>query len=235
MTVEDAVEALAREPLRPIVLLKQLLAYPEHVTVHRVSGQKGAATLVVLDTSVSDYDWQAYPKAPLAVFIASDHPDLTSLLMPHVPRGVGILFKLDSAADVPPLQAHLPGKRRTAFVSFTSTAGAIEPDADVRVTKAPAMPRFGCLRSRITIGPGCPGRADSPRRARQARPGATLSGRGTQHGVDCARPFGRPRSVRDHHPLHLRRMISPERQPGSTSFRRRGRRAMLWHAQAETR
>ena len=31
MTVEGVVEALAREPLRHIVLLKQLLAYPEHV------------------------------------------------------------------------------------------------------------------------------------------------------------------------------------------------------------
>ena len=62
MTVEDVVEALAREPLRHIVLLKQLLAYPEHVKVHRVSGAAGAATLVALDTSVSAYDRQAYPK-----------------------------------------------------------------------------------------------------------------------------------------------------------------------------
>lgn len=108
MTVEDAVEALAREPLRHFVLLKQL---------------------------------PAYPKPALAVFIASDHPDLTSLLMPHVPRGVGIVFKLDSEADVAPLQAHFPVARRTAFVSFAS-AGAIEPDAGVRVTMAPGDAAF---------------------------------------------------------------------------------------------
>ncbi|CAN5382169.1 hypothetical protein BH10PSE6_BH10PSE6_10400 [soil metagenome] len=124
MTVEDAVEALAREPLRHVVLLKQLVAYPQHVTVDRVSEAKGAATLVALDTPVSAYGRQAYPKASIAAFIASDHPDLTSLLMPHVPRGVGIVFKLDSEADVAPLQAHFPVRRRTALVSFTS-AGVV--------------------------------------------------------------------------------------------------------------
>lgn len=136
MTVEDALSALAREPLRHIVLLKQLLAYPEHVTVHRVSGAAGAATLVAVDTSVSAYDRRAYPEAALAAFIASDHPDLTSLLMPHVPRGAGIVLKLASEADLAPVQAHFPVTRRTAFVSFTA-AGAIEPDAGVRVTSAP--------------------------------------------------------------------------------------------------
>ena len=109
MTVEDAFSALAREPLRHIVLLKQLLAYPEHVKVHRVSGAAGAATLVALDTSVSAYGRQAYPKASVAAFIASDHPDLTSLLMPHVPRGVGIVFKLASEADRA-RPAHFPSR-----------------------------------------------------------------------------------------------------------------------------
>ena len=116
-----------------IVLLKQLLAYPEHAKVHRVSGAAGVATLVVLDTSVSAYDRLAYPKASIAAFIASDHPDLTALLMPRVPRGVGIVFKLASEAHLAPIRAHFPVTRRTAFVSFTSV-DAIEPDAGVRVT-----------------------------------------------------------------------------------------------------
>jgi hypothetical protein len=30
-SVQDAIDELARDPLRHIVLLKQLLAYPEHV------------------------------------------------------------------------------------------------------------------------------------------------------------------------------------------------------------
>jgi len=141
VTIEDALAALVREPLRHIVLLKQLLAYPEHVKVHRLSDERGAATLVTLDTSVSAYDRQAYPEAAVAAFIASDHPDLTALLMPHVPRGVGIVFKLASEADLAPVEAHFPVTRKTAFVSFTS-AGAIEPDAGVRVMSAPGDAAF---------------------------------------------------------------------------------------------
>lgn len=50
---DDVIDALARDPLRHVVLLKQLLAYPQHVTIHRASGPQGAATLVALEASVS--------------------------------------------------------------------------------------------------------------------------------------------------------------------------------------
>lgn len=52
-SVDAVVGELARDPLRNIVLLKHLLAYPGHVTIHRASGPEGTATLVALDTSVS--------------------------------------------------------------------------------------------------------------------------------------------------------------------------------------
>ena len=67
-TAPAVIEALARDPLRHIVLLRQLVAYPAHVKVHRVSGAAGTATLVALDTSVSSYDRHAYPKAGIAAF-----------------------------------------------------------------------------------------------------------------------------------------------------------------------
>ena len=127
---------LARDPLRNIVLLKQLLAFPEHVEVHRASGAGGAATLVSLQTSASPYDREAYPAASVAAFITSDRPALTASLMPHVPRGVGVVFKLDREADVPAIEAHFPLARRTAFVSFTSANGA-DRNAGVDVTTDP--------------------------------------------------------------------------------------------------
>jgi len=136
MTMQSIVDALARDPLRHVVLLKQLSAYPEHVTIHRVSGREGAATLVVLDTSVSPYDRQAYPQAAVAAFISSDHPRLTASLMAHVPRGVGIVFKLSSSADLAPVQSQFAVTRRTSFISFT-TAGGVAPAPDVRVTSTP--------------------------------------------------------------------------------------------------
>src|SRR3977135_352220 len=75
-TCQDVFDALAHDPLRHIFRLKQLQAYPEHVKVHRVCGAEGAATLVSLDTSTSPYDRQAYPRAAVAAYVSSDHPEL---------------------------------------------------------------------------------------------------------------------------------------------------------------
>jgi GNAT superfamily N-acetyltransferase len=133
---QDLIAALAREPLRHIVLLKQLLAWPEHVTGHRVTGAEGSATLVMLDTAASPWDRQTYPKARIAAFIASDHPALTARLLAHVPRGVGVVFKLASEADRAAVASQFAIERRTAFVSFT-TSERIEPDRGVHFTRAP--------------------------------------------------------------------------------------------------
>jgi hypothetical protein len=150
---QDLIDELARDPLRHVVLLKQLLAYPEHVTVHRVAGTTGTATLVALDVSVSAYDRQAYPKAAVAAFISSDHPELTASLLSRLPRGVGIVFKLSREADLVPVQSQFKVERRTAFVSFTADRVS-EADPGVRTTHAPATRRCGCSKPKVTSGPG---------------------------------------------------------------------------------
>jgi GNAT superfamily N-acetyltransferase len=134
---QEIVDELARDPLRHIVLLKHLLAYPEHVRIHRVSAAAGTATLVALETSVSPYDRQTYPRAMVAAFISSDHPTLTASLLSYVPRGVGVVFKLSRAADLPPIQSQFTVKRRAAFVSFTSS-GTEGSALGVRITKEPS-------------------------------------------------------------------------------------------------
>jgi RimJ/RimL family protein N-acetyltransferase len=141
MSLREIIDALAREPLRHVVLLKQLLAYPDHVEVFRVSGAEGVATLVMLDVSASAYDREAYPKAALAAFVESDHPRLTAALTAHLPRDVGIVFKLSRDDDLAPVAAQFPVERRTAFVSFTS-ADAFEPVAGVHVTSSPSDAAF---------------------------------------------------------------------------------------------
>lgn len=137
MAVEEAVDQLARDPLPNIVLLKQLLAYPEHVKVYRVSGPEGAALLIALDTSASPYDRQAYPTAAIAAFVSSDHPSLTASLMAKIPHGVGVVFKLSKEADLAPVEAYFPVMRRTAFISFTS-AHRFEPTPGIRMTSTPS-------------------------------------------------------------------------------------------------
>jgi hypothetical protein len=145
-SVQDVVDELAREPLRNIVLLKHLLAYPDHLTIHRVSGVEGAATLVALDAAAGPYDRQAYPNAAVAALISSDHPRLTASLLSHLPRGVGIVFKLSHEADLAPVQAQFAVTRRTAVVSFTS-AGPFDRDPGVHITTRPSAAAFALFES----------------------------------------------------------------------------------------
>lgn len=102
---------------------------------------RGAATLVALQASISTYDRQAYPKAAVAALISSDHPELTASLMRHLPRDVGIVFKLSREADLVAVSRHFPVIRRTAFVSFTSSHRP-EVDPGVHVTSSPGDAAF---------------------------------------------------------------------------------------------
>jgi ribosomal protein S18 acetylase RimI-like enzyme len=136
ISTESAIEHLARDPLRHVVLLKQLLAYPDQVTAYRASEGGKSAILLALEASTSAYDRQTYPEADVVAFIASDHPALTARLLSCLPRDVGIVFKLSNEADLIPIESKISVERRTAFVSFTSGAAG-EPDGEVRVTAAP--------------------------------------------------------------------------------------------------
>ena len=138
---EAAIAELARDPLRHIVLLKQLLAYPAHVKAFRVADTAGSAILLALEASASAYDRQTYPEADIVAFISSDHPDLTASLLSCLPRDVGIVFKLSREADLHPVQTKFSVTRRTAFVSFTSD-GVVEPDAEAHVTTTPGEAAF---------------------------------------------------------------------------------------------
>ena len=146
ISVQHVVDELAREPLRNIVLLKHLQAFPAHSRVHRVSDATGAATLVVVDASVTSYDRQAYPGAAFAALISSDHPDLTAQLMRHVPRGVGIVFKLSRDADLAAVESQFAVKPRTAVVSFTA-AGPFEQSPGFRMTTDPGDAAFRLFKS----------------------------------------------------------------------------------------
>jgi hypothetical protein len=141
LSVREAIDVLASDPLRHVVLLKQLLAYPEHVKVHQVGDGRRTATMVTLDVSASPYDRATYPNAAVAAFIVSDHPELVAALLPHLPTGAGIVFKLASEADLAPVAARFPVVRRTAFVSFTSDR-ASEADRDIGVTTMPDAAAF---------------------------------------------------------------------------------------------
>lgn len=139
-TVRETIDELARDPLHNVVLLKQLLSFPDHVRVHRATGSRGTATLVALDVSASAYDRHAYPDARIAAFIASDHPDLTASLLSHLPDRTGIVFKLSRPDDLAAVERRFAVTRRTAFISFTSSCpvvpALVESEPVARVVSA---------------------------------------------------------------------------------------------------
>lgn len=140
-------EALEREQLRNIVLLKHLEAFPDHTTVYRVERDDGVATLVLLEVAASAYDRRTYPGARFAALISSDAPDLTRELLAAVSRDDGVVFKLSSDADRDVVAARFPHlQRTTAVLSFTAASG-FEQDDQVRVTAEPTDTMYAFFES----------------------------------------------------------------------------------------
>lgn len=118
--IDEAVARLQREPLRNIVLLKHIEAFPDQVSVTQVSSGLSTATLVLLDTSASTYDRETYPEAAFAALLSSDDPDLTRQLIGSVLRRPPVVFKLCNDADRDVVSERFPISRATSFLSFTA-------------------------------------------------------------------------------------------------------------------
>jgi len=140
-TTQHAIAKLARDPLRNIVLLKHLEAFPDHTRVHHLTSEVGTATLVLLETAVSAYDRATYPATTYAALISSDAPALTRRLLDAVPDRVGVVFKVASETDAAMIGARFAVRQVAEFWSFTSD-GAFADDADVGLTLAPSDAAF---------------------------------------------------------------------------------------------
>ena len=144
----EAVRQLEREPLRNIVLLKHIEAFPEHVSVSRVSDEHGSGTLILLDTRASAYDRATYPEAAFAALISADAPSLTRTLLDDVPSQCHVVFKLGNDADHDVVADRFAIKRATSFLSFTTDAStdACRDDA-VSISAALSDAAFGLFGS----------------------------------------------------------------------------------------
>jgi ribosomal protein S18 acetylase RimI-like enzyme len=136
ISTSDVIAALARDPLRNIVLLKHLEAYPDHTRVHHLSDGAAAATLVLLETAASAYDREAYPVTRYAALISSDAPALTLCLLDAVPDNAAVVFKVAGEADGAVIASRFAVRQTAEFWSFTSSA-TFTRDADVVLTQSP--------------------------------------------------------------------------------------------------
>ena len=141
MSLDAIIKDLERDPLRNIVLLKHLEAFPGRTRAHRVADEHGSATLVLFDVAGGAYDRRTYPTASFAALVSSESPALTLRLMRHVPPHVGVVFKLASDADRDAVASVFKVRRTTSVLSYTSTT-RFEGDAGVGVTRRPGDGAF---------------------------------------------------------------------------------------------
>lgn len=143
--METAAGLLARDPLRNIVLLKHLQAYPGHTRLHHVADGARHGFLVLLEAGVTSWDRAAYPAAAFIVLVSSDGPDLTRALLDHVPRGIGLVFKLNGEPDRAAVAQAFALERRMRILSFTAPPGDLADlvaDPDIRVGADPGAAAF---------------------------------------------------------------------------------------------
>jgi RimJ/RimL family protein N-acetyltransferase len=139
--IDHVIATLAKDPLRNIVLLKHLEAFPDHTCVHHLANGSRTATLVLLDTAPSAYDRAAYPAADYAALIASDDAALTLRLLDMIPGNAGIVFKVAGEEHGSAIARQFMVERTAEFWSFTSAA-PFEDDREVRLTQTPPDAAF---------------------------------------------------------------------------------------------
>jgi hypothetical protein len=91
---QQAIHFLRCNPLRNIVLLKMLTAYPDAVQSHYHQVGDEAGVLLLLPTNAFAYDRQTYPTAQQVVILTATAPSVVSVLLPAIPTGCTLVFKL---------------------------------------------------------------------------------------------------------------------------------------------
>ncbi|MDO1581984.1 GNAT family N-acetyltransferase [Rhizobium oryzicola] len=148
--MQDVFSYLERDAFKTISLLKHLQSYPEDRQAFHVREDEREAVLVLLRNAASPYDRDTYPAAEYTAFIASDHLDLTTRLLVHLPHPVGIVFKLGSEADHAAVAQSYDLTCTTSLLSFTDS-GAVEPcdvGSLIAVTHAPQLETWSLFEAR---------------------------------------------------------------------------------------
>ena len=115
----DALQILERDVMGNVVMLKMLAAYPGAVRC-LVAGE---AVLMLQPVQVSAFDRQLYPGMETIVMLSGSDPDALAALLMAVPRGGGLVFKLNHPAQRAAVQSVFTLRRATAFHSFTTPPG----------------------------------------------------------------------------------------------------------------
>lgn len=119
---QEAIAFLKRNPLRNIVPLKMLTAYPAVIETHYHASDAEAAALLLFPTTAFGYDRATYPDLDLVVILAATTPEAATTLLPHIPAHKRSIFKLMDSEVRDLLATRFALQRVTAFLSYTSSA-----------------------------------------------------------------------------------------------------------------
>jgi len=119
---EEALTFLRQDPLRNIVPLKMLAAYPAEIDLHYANSDDQSGVMLLFPTSTFTYDRQSYPDDALIALINVSAPTVIEAFLPILPRDRRIIFKLADEAVQIALSQQLPLTRVTAFQSYTTAA-----------------------------------------------------------------------------------------------------------------
>ncbi len=145
LALTELIDDLSREPLRNVVLLKHLAAFPDHVTGYRAADHTGAAAhLVVLDAQASTYDRETYPAATSVALLSSNDPAMTARVIGFMSRDRGIVFKLMSAADRETVASRFLIELKAVFHSYTA-GSKFGRDETVQIGNDPGDTAIGLL------------------------------------------------------------------------------------------
>jgi GNAT superfamily N-acetyltransferase len=137
-SVQQAITFLSRAPLRNIVLLKMLHAYPEAIRCYFAAEGSEAGVLLLLPTQASSFDRQAYPATEYVVLLTATGPEVGQRLLPHLPVGCNLVFKFMDRADRAVVETRFSLRRVTAFLSYTSRpASRFSPWPEVDISDRP--------------------------------------------------------------------------------------------------
>lgn len=134
-SINDVVNYLKNDPLKYIVHLKMLAAYPEHIVWHveTVAGVPGV--VIRFPTSVSAFDVKTYPASKWIVLIAAPNAQVAERLLKSLPGQETLVFKLvDDLSKAAVRQAFPAVERMTAYVSYTAQ-GIYSPDEAVLISE----------------------------------------------------------------------------------------------------
>ena len=110
---------LNRDPLKHIVQLKMLSAYPGDIESFYLTSGSAAGVLLLLPTRVSAFDAATYPSTEYVVMIAADTPEVTGRALTQIPGNCGLIFKLINPRDRAVIERDYSLDHVASYFSYT--------------------------------------------------------------------------------------------------------------------